>query len=242
MNNKELKEIIENLLKQPEGLKFDFKVTLHIAECTDKSKQDGFRSEFIRDILALANGNIGTAGQPAYLIVGAADKLDSDGKRKLQDSSHIRVTSKEILQKINSCCRPPVPDIQTEFVDVLGKQLFVICIPPTPYLHETTQDLKLLNGKVYPKNGVFIRHGEEIDYASIAEIDAIRIEKNLWQKNLDLAKNNGVMSLEERKYLEAVEQKYQNWWEDSSVQSSWASCGSKINVNERIAAAVRKIL
>ena len=214
MNNKELKEIIEDLLKQPEGLKFDFKVTLHIAECTDKSKQDGFRSEFIRDILALANGNIGTAGQPAYLIVGAADKLDSDRKRKLQDSSHIRVTSKEILQKINSCCRLPIPDIQTEFVDVLGKQLFVICIPPTPYLHETTQDLKLPNGKIYPRNSIFVRHGEEIDYASIAEIDAIRLEKELWQKNLDRAKNNGVMSLEEKKYLESVK-KHQNWWEDS---------------------------
>lgn len=215
MSNKELKEIIEELLKQPEGLKFDFKVILHIAECTDKSKQDGFRSEFIRDILALANGNIGTAGQTAYLIVGAADKLDSDGKRKLQDSSHIRLTGKEILQKINSCCRPPIPDIQTEFVDVSGTQLFVTCIPPTPYLHETTQDLKLPNGKIYPKNSVFIRHGEEIDCASIAEIDAIRLEKDLWQRNLDGVKSNGVMSLEERKYLEAVKRKYQDWWEDS---------------------------
>jgi HEAT repeat protein len=215
MNNQELKEIIEELLKQPEGLKFDFKVILHIAECTDKSKQDGFRSEFIRDILALVNGNIGTAGQTAYLIVGAADKLDSDGKRKLRDSSHIRLTGKEILQKINSCCRPPIADIQTEFVDVSGTQLFVICIPPTPYLHETTQDLKLPNGKIYPRNSIFVRHGEEIDYASIAEIDAIRLEKDLWQRNLDGVKSNGVMSLEERKYLEAVKRKYQDWWEDS---------------------------
>ena len=215
MNNQELKEIIEELLKQPEGLKFDFKVILHIVECTDKSKQDGFKSEFARDILALANGNIGTAGQTAYLIVGTADKLDSDRKRKLQDSSHIRLTNKEILQKINSCCRPPIPDIQTEFVDVLGTKLFVICIPPTPYLHETTQDLKLPNGKIHPKNTVFIRHGEEIDCASIAEIDAIRLEKDLWQRNLDIAKKNGVMSLEERKYLEAVKRKYKDWWEDS---------------------------
>ncbi len=215
MKNKELKEIIEELLKQPEGLKFDFKVILHIAECTDKSKQDGFRSEFVRDILALANGNTGTAGQTAYLIVGAADKLDSDGKRKLQDSSHIRLTNKEILQKINSCCRPPIPDIQAEFVDVLGTKLFVICIPPTPYLHETTQDLKLPNGKIYPKNSIFVRHGEEIDYASIAEIDAIRLEKDLWQRNLDGTKSNSVMSLEERKYLEAVKRKYEDWWVDS---------------------------
>lgn len=214
MNNKELKGIIEELLKQPEGLKFDFKVILHIAECTDKSKQDGFRSEFIRDVLALVNGNIGTAGQTAYLIVGAADKLDSDGKRKLQDSSHICLTSKEILQKINSCCRPPIPDIQTEFVDVSGTQLFIICIPATPYLHETTQDLKLPNGKVYPKYSVFIRHGEEINIASLDESDAIRLEKDLWQRNFG-AKSNGVMSLEERKYLEAVKRKYKDWWEDS---------------------------
>ena len=222
MNNKELKEIIEDLLKQPEGLKFDFKVTLHIAECTDKSKQDGFRSEFIRDILALANGNIGTAGQPAYLIVGAADKLDSDGKRKLQDSSHIRVTSKEILQKINSCCRPPIPDIQTEFVDVLGKQLFVICIPPTPYLHETTQDLKLPNGKNYPKNSVFIRHGEEINIASLDESDAIRREKYLF--NSQSAQNNQTNCLDVfRKKLEKLKA-------DSALRKKATDIGAEVNV------------
>jgi|GEM_PF-1232850 len=234
MNNKELKEIIEELLKQPEGLKFDFKVILHIAECTDKPKQDGFRSEFIRDILALVNGNIGTAGQTAYLIVGAADKLDSDGKRKLQDSSHIRLTSKEILQKINSCCHPPIPDVQAEFVDVSGKQLFIISIPPTPYLHETTQDLKLPNGKIYPRNSIFVRHGEEIDYASIAEIDSIRLEKDLWQRNLDRAESNGVMSLEEREYLESIEKEFQKWWEsyDFINDSNWIEFGLNVEISE----------
>lgn len=222
MNNRELKEIIEGLLKQPEGLKFDFKVILHIAECTDKSKQDGFRSEFVRDILALANGNIGTAGQTAYLIVGAEDKLDSDGKRKLKDSSHIRLTKNEILKKINSCCHPRIPDVQAEFVDVLGTQLFIISIPPTPYLHETTQDLKLPNGKVYPKNSVFIRHGEEINIASLDESDAIRREKE--QFNSQSAQNNRI------NWLDVCRKKLEKLKADSALRKKATAIGAEVNV------------
>ncbi|CAN1208569.1 hypothetical protein TUMEXPCC7403_00010 [Tumidithrix helvetica PCC 7403] len=208
MNIEKLKE----LLGRKEGLKFDFKRQLNMVDSSDKSMKAKFQDEFVRDVLALVNGNIGTAGETAFLIVGVEDKLKSDGTRDLYDCSHITLTPKEILQKVNACCNPPIPDIQCKFIEMDSKQLFIVSIPPTPYLHETTRDLMLPNGTRYPKSTVFIRRGEEIHQATINEIDEIRKEKQL---AMDCAKANGVMSLEEGNYLEAVKQKYQDWWEDS---------------------------
>ena len=45
MKKQELKDLIEDLLKRPEGLKFDFKAILHIADCPDTSKKDKYRNE-----------------------------------------------------------------------------------------------------------------------------------------------------------------------------------------------------
>ena len=86
MDSEELGE----LLRQPEGLKLDFKSEFYKIDHPDNNVKKLHWDEFIKDILALANGNVGVAGQTAHLIIGVGDKLKADGTRDLYDVGDIR--------------------------------------------------------------------------------------------------------------------------------------------------------
>jgi hypothetical protein len=81
---------LEKVILQPaESSKLDFKIEPYrLNESKPNNQKDVQKwqdeknqawAELTKDILALANGNIGTATQTAYLIIGADDKLNSDG-------------------------------------------------------------------------------------------------------------------------------------------------------------------
>ncbi|MCB0174374.1 MAG: putative DNA binding domain-containing protein [Anaerolineae bacterium] len=169
---------LEQLLREyePEDLKLDLKQKLHAIHHTDKKVQQAQWNELIKDILALANGNVGTSGQPGYLIIGIADKLNEYGTRDLYDVGELNVTSTQILHKVNSACSPPLPDLRTKVIEYQRKRILVITIPPTPHLHETTKPLKT-PGTTYQEHTVFIRRKEGIGLASTAERQAIQREK-----------------------------------------------------------------
>ena len=59
-------------LSQDESPTLEFKQEWYTDE--DKSQAKLKKNEMVRDILSLANGNASTAGQDAYLILGAADQ------------------------------------------------------------------------------------------------------------------------------------------------------------------------
>jgi len=170
MDSLELRQIIG----QPEGLKLDFKRKLHKIFHSDEDYRKTQRDEFIRDILSLTNGNFGTAEQTGYLIIGVGDELKADGSRDLFNVGYL-LSPKQILQRVNSACYPPIPDIHCETVEVDGKKIFVVSIPPSPHLHRTLREL--VTPTKYPIGTVFIRRNEEIFPATPEECDVILIEK-----------------------------------------------------------------
>ncbi|MEG5160424.1 tetratricopeptide repeat protein [Microcoleus sp. AT3-A2] len=165
---------LRQLISQPEGLKLDFKRELHKLKHSDKdyAKQ---RDEFIRDILSLTNGNVNTAEQKGYLIIGVGDELRPDGTRDLFDVS-TPLIPKQILQRVNPACEPPIPDVHCETVEIDGKNIFVVSIPPSPHLHRTIRDLTTPS-KTYSAGTVFIRRNEEIFPATPEECDVILRDK-----------------------------------------------------------------
>lgn len=175
MNVVKLQKLLRE--REPEDLKLDFKQKLHAIHHSDKKVQSEQWNELIKDILALANGNVGTAGQPGYLIIGVADKLNQYGTRDLYDVGEVKITSTHILNKVNSACSPPLPNLYIKVIRLEGKRILVITIPPTPHLHETTKRLETPNKTIYQENTVFIRRKEGIGLASTAERQAIQIEK-----------------------------------------------------------------
>jgi HEAT repeat protein len=172
-------EDLRQLLGQREGLKLDFKRELYKIDKSKYSNSTGRKREWdelVKDILALTNGNIGVADQPAHLVIGAGDKLKSDGTRDLFDVGEVGLTPQQILDRVNESCAPPVPKLDCEIVVLDGCRLFIILIPPSPHLHETTRWLQTPK-KDYNPGTVFIRRGEGTFPASASERQAIREDK-----------------------------------------------------------------
>lgn len=192
---------LQKILSQREGLKLDFKREYKLNDMPPVGANEqqwnvfvkGQWDEFIKDILALANGNIGTAEQAGVLVIGADDKLLPDGTRQLHDASYLQLTPQQILAKVNSACDPPIPDIQCEHVLLDAKNIFVITIPPTPYVHETTRQLektkaaedettgrfiKSLPDKTYTARTAFVRRNEDIFPATDDERQALKADKS----------------------------------------------------------------
>lgn len=187
----DIDELTKVILQPEEGSKLDFKIEaykLNEPKPTNQKELQKWKddreeawAELTKDILALTNGNIGTATQTAYLIIGADDKLKSDGAPHLRDVGDTMPSRKEILNKVNSYCQPQLPDIRCEYLDPIdSKQLFIISIPPSPYLHRLSRQLKTPK-KEYSPHTVLIRRGdgEKTYEASQAEQEAILNEKKL---------------------------------------------------------------
>jgi len=172
-------EEIRSLLGRAEGLKLEFKQEFYHIDHAQKEVQRREWGELIKDVLALANGNIGTAGQTAYLMIGVADGLRSDGSRALFDVGDAPITTKRLLEKLNDFCEPPFADVGVEKVALDGKHIIVVTIPPSPYLHETTERIET-HKSTFSEHTIFVRRSEHIQIATPRERIAIAEEKFGW--------------------------------------------------------------
>jgi hypothetical protein len=174
---------LRQLIAQKEGLKLDFKREYKFHSSDQKVKR-GQHDEFVKDILALTNGNTGTADLPAHLVIGAGNELRPDGSRELFDARALEPAVTSILDSLKSnwmVCRPPLPDFDCEVVELDRKGIVVIRIPPSPHLHETACILEVIDGEGkltrYPENILFIRRNEGTYCASEPERRVIAAEK-----------------------------------------------------------------
>ena len=195
-------EKLQQLVSQPrETAKLDFKIELYkiyapkptvpaeVQKWVDVREQQW--AELVKDILALTNGNIGTAEETAYLIIGADDKLKQDCTPNLRDVGNVTPSRKEIYEKVNAYCQPRLPDLCCEIIQLEGKQILVISIPPSPYLHRLFKQLKTPK-KEFSPHTVLVRRGdgEEIYEASQEEQREIEKEKQAVSAARTDAKHN----------------------------------------------------
>jgi hypothetical protein len=191
-------ELLE-LLERPEGLKLDFKREYKLSSTppsgVDRQEWNrlvnGQWDELIKDVIALTNGNVGTAGESGFLVIGADDELPARGARKIYDISHLNLTTQQVLARVNSACDPPLSDIVCESVTQAGKQVYVITIPFSPHFHETSRRLVIRKGvfdasgalrhieegQTYTARTGFIRRGENVFPATADERQAIVRDK-----------------------------------------------------------------
>jgi len=173
MNEDELRR----LLGQKEGLKLDFKQELYKLD-SEKGKELEW-NEFIKDILALANGNFGTANQTGYLIIGVANEINTDGTRDLYDvilPKDDASFASTVLDRVNAICDPPLPDLQCQTIVINDKRIVVISIPPSPFLYELTKRIRTPK-REFDERTLLIRRSEGIRIATEDERQAIRKEK-----------------------------------------------------------------
>ena len=168
------------LLSKSENPKVEFKREWYSG--ANKLDDKGW-GEFQKDIIALANGNVGYVGQPAYLIIGTADEDPQPGtSRKTLHISAVGMLSQlqqlrdATLRKLRSTCSPSIPDIEFQFVEVEpNKNVLVIEISPPAGLLKLDRDLNS-RGMRFRKGTVFVRVGQDVGVADPTEIDALRRE------------------------------------------------------------------
>jgi len=184
-------ETIKRLVLNPqETAKVDFKIQGYkILEKVEKNDPDFAKKnetnekqwgELIKDIVALTNGNVGWANETGYLIVGADEKLKSDGTPNLVGIKEEWLPSTTIiLGKVNSYCNHRIPHLESDRVEVQGTYLWVIEIQPSPYLHSLSKQLKTPK-KEYSPQVLLLRRvdGEETYEGSYEEYSALGKEKH----------------------------------------------------------------
>lgn len=167
-------EKLRQLIQQPEGVKLEFKQELYHIDHPDKNVRNMQWDEFIKDILALANGNVGTVHETGYLIIGIEDKT-----KRLYDVGDVdtKEFTQQLLAKLRSACHPNFPNIRCELVELEGVRVLILTIPPTPYVYETTRRLQTSPNTYYNEKSVFIRSGDSICLAGQEERTNILEEK-----------------------------------------------------------------
>jgi hypothetical protein len=160
---------LRKLLAQDENPKLDFKI-----ECSPTRDEEW--NELIKDILALANGNVGFSHLPGYLVIGASDAKNTSGSRDLKDARGTPIKKRDLVAKINGVCNPRLPNLEFDWVELDGTKILVITIPPTPRLYETKTYLQVPKRR-FQEQTVFIRCGDEILTAAQQEREEILTEK-----------------------------------------------------------------
>jgi hypothetical protein len=166
-------ERLRTLLRQDESATLEFKREPYAIDSPDSETKKRQRHELVKDILALANGNAIVAGEIAYLIIGADDRLNPDGSRALYDIGENNLSAKRILDIVNPYCAPHMEDLLSETVQLGSECLNVVTLPPTPHLYETTQKLEPSTSGSVSEFVVFTRQNSGVKIASARERDAI---------------------------------------------------------------------
>ncbi len=160
----------------------EFKQELKLYKADDKVAPEA-RDEFLKDIIGLANGNSHIVRKTKYLIVGAGDsEFDLHGCRLLRSMDYRRPAQGEIVQWLSQACSPGIPGLECDAVSFHDSQLFIITIPPTFELHETTRPLKG-SGK-FNEHTVFIRQDEHTMIASTQERETLKHLKRLYSREI----------------------------------------------------------
>lgn len=173
---------LKKLLTKNETARLDFKRKLH--RIYERNENDpNFakkqKDELVKDILALANGNIHTASDPGYLIIGRKDKLNGDGSYTLYDVDYQVPDEAHLRDWVNAKCDIPLHDIDAQIFTLDGKRLFVIEILPDRYVRETTTYLETPD-RYFSEYITLIRHGEGIRIASRIEREVLIEQKQRW--------------------------------------------------------------
>lgn len=180
MDEKLLKKLLHERQEQDW---FDFKGKLKLYQA-DGKLVDRQRDELLKDILGLANGNSRIVRKTKYLIIGADDKkFDENGMRILYDVDYAVPSQSDLAKWLKDACSPAVVGLDCEKVTFQEHNLFIISIPPTFDLHETTREL-ITSNATFQKYTVFMRQDEHTVPASVRDGLTIQQLKHLFRQEI----------------------------------------------------------
>ncbi len=160
------------LINRPEGPTLEFKREFYALDDPKQEKKKRQKDEMLKDLLALANGSTDTAGDIAYLIIGVSEDISPSGERVIYGVPDGLPDGNDLLKMVRAVSEPPVPHILTEYMPVGEQKVYVITIPPSPYLHETKRKFETSDCEYSPYT-VFFRRNSMVDIANYRERKAL---------------------------------------------------------------------
>jgi len=152
---------IRELIAKDEGGKLDFKREWY--------KETELKTELLKDIIALTNGNMHTFGQSSFLIIGVKENPEGNILYNVELDKGLDEVKKQLLQNLQNSTTPAIQDIQMDFFEVESKNILVIQIPFHPYPIVLKDKLRQ-----FPKDTFLYRAGEgtvPADYATRKAFD-----------------------------------------------------------------------
>jgi hypothetical protein len=176
-------KLLKSLLRQKDERDWlDFKRKWKLFDSTGRLNTVE-RDELIKDVLGLANGNSTSIRKTKYLIIGADDKrFDENGLRITYNVNYQVPSQSEIARWVNDACSPAVVGIETCHIPIDDKMLYVVIIPPSFELHETTRGLHA-KGR-FSKYTTFMRQDEHTVPASERDRETMRQLKLLFRQEI----------------------------------------------------------
>lgn len=195
MTTEELTSIIE----QGENAKVDFKRQWYWNDNMPNHIKEVHKNEFVKDIIALTNGDIYSTDKTAYLIIGIDDETKEPYDFDKTAILPLDKLKQQLLTILNNYAQPEFLALELELVD----GVLVISIPPRGSLISLSKDLKLKNSNTDKKGTTYYRVGEDIRVASsevVGEFERVfgsdkqesrKIEAKTYIENVN---NTGVMN------------------------------------------------
>lgn len=183
---------LQDLLGMDESPKLDFK---------EKWWNGGggkSKSELIKDVVSIANGNPSNFEEEGFLVVGVSDckerlhyvedaAIFSYGKKV----SNLATLEKKLLEDLNNCVHPEFLGLHLSFLEPnANTRILLITIPPHPYLLSLSKNLDTHSG-CYRKGTVFFRVGEVINVASPQVIQAFELKHNADHESTTINNSDG---------------------------------------------------
>ena len=176
-----MKEDISLLLNREESPILEFKRQWYWDDSTPSNEMSDKWGELLKDIIALANGYLNRAGECRYLIFGFSEEeksLYSVELDKIKQLKNLTSFKKTLLQKLESCTKPALLDINISSTSIESKNLLIFEIPSPIHLIELKRDLKTKTRHL-DEGAVLIRKGQKTDEVRTAtphEIEGLKIE------------------------------------------------------------------
>jgi len=182
-----MKEDISLLLQRDESPILEFKRQWYWDDSTPSDEMADKWGELLKDIISLANGYLNCTGEHRYLIVGFSEKekalynVEFNKIKKLKDLGGFK---KSLLEKLESCTKPALLDININTITIESTDLLVFEIPCPTCLIELKRELKTKT-RCLDEGAVLVRKGQKTDEVRTATPDEIESLKKEFVKYKD---------------------------------------------------------